>query len=543
MGSGEKKTLPYSYHTFLYPFLWDNHGTVGQQEFRCVLGRAWKEDYPIKGDGGLSADPLKETDRARWDYQAFQYFNPSARQVLFSAQGDAAQHYVLNFGKKARYIIITDDQEIALRINAIRFKLFKAGVAIMVFETEYYPDDQTKPAPSPAEAVRFINEYGRRLYPEFLPKERGGFILGAAQIRIEVDGAPVCEEKLRERAELHLSSPKDPSSYLNDPIQLPEIIGCLLGYGGGTDYGVIGNRSKIGQKQFYIEPAIDDRMFVCCCLIDEDYTNSFIHGGEKGREQTHDWRFLSDWEKGRELYALTNIDGRNATCQNRVMLDQCFEEQLYLRWIEYGTIYAVTSHAMVCLTSPKVEDEVVNPFLLLYVPMCMLVLAQRASLIAFDSRSTAIVCENGDRRREELIKLVEDFAGFQGQLLLPEVTSQIQGIELYEQLQKMLFIEKLENNIQGQLSNLYEINEAAHERRQKSMELSFNLLAGLAIISALTDIAAFIGLFFHWKTEWLVLILSLILVALFTAVLLRCGDRIAAGIARFREKHREDRRD
>ena len=59
--------------------------------------------------------------------------------------------------------------------------------------------------------------------------------------------------------------------------------------------------------------------------------------------------------------------------------------------------------------------------------------------------------------------LQQRFAIFQGELLLTEVTPQIQGIELYDKLQKMLFIPQLEKNIQNQMNNLYGIARTAQD--------------------------------------------------------------------------------
>ena len=109
--------------------------------------------------------------------------------------------------------------------------------------------------------------------------------------------------------------------------------------------------------------------------------------------------FLDNWDVGTELYALTNIDYKDSSCQNRVMLNQYFEDQLYLRWTEigYSTIYSVTNHSMICLTGDRkyVTAPVVNPFLIEYIQLCILVLAQRASLIAFDSRITEAISREG----------------------------------------------------------------------------------------------------------------------------------------------------
>lgn len=131
-----------------------------------------------------------------------------------------------------------------------------------------------------------------------------------------------------------------------------------------------------------------------------------------------------------------------------------------------------------------VQDSVINPFLVLYVQMAILVLAQRASLISFDAKITN--CVSGAQSSEtelsgsmlrDLIDLSEAFAIFQGEIMIQEVTSQIQGIELYERLQKMLFVERLEANIQRQMRNLYEIAQTRQAEQQRKHDEEMKRLA------------------------------------------------------------------
>ena len=81
--------------------------------------------------------------------------------------------------------------------------------------------------------------------------------------------------------------------------------------------------------------------------------------------------------------------------------------------------------------------------------------------------------------------------------MLQEVTSQIQGIELYAKLQKMLFVDKLEANIQRQLNNLYEIAEAKQAEEQENKQSRFEAVLGilgiLGLVSVATDLAALLG--------------------------------------------------
>lgn len=352
----------YSYHTFLYPFLWDDGGAVNRDAFQEMLREGWEPDDMI-WDGKLRAvekpkawltDSEKRTEEQRLDYQAFQYFNASARKALFGADGDIVRSFTYRpaeIHEKAKYRIFHRDLTVRsapyeLNVNYIRLKLFNTGVGILAFELEYpMPEGGCEAA---RQDVRAINEFGRRIYPEFLPKGEPGnssFPYGLCASGIELDiGTECLKEPILERAEAHLGKEDSvpAQSYLRDPLQKDNFIRQLLFQKGSTATVV---------------PAVDDRMFVCCCIADSDYTEHFMYPpipegkdaptdevekaaweeAEKQRKrreknlrmQEHQWNFLTDWEIGDELYALTNIDLTDGSCQNRVMLNRYFEEQLH----------------------------------------------------------------------------------------------------------------------------------------------------------------------------------------------------------------------
>lgn len=496
----EEKRI-YSYHTFLFPFLLKNGMTKDKlcEQLQLRDGPWCPDDMIVENAGEKQLSAVvrdRNLDKACWDYQTFQYFNAATRKALFEAEGGVSSGYRIKNAKGGTYTIVYRKDKVGdgggrsyvLDINAIRLKVFNTNVAVISFELEY-------PMPSAGAAqarkdVKIINEFGRRLYPEFLvrqpeaPEERP-FLLCADSIAIDFPDGKTISTEFRENATIQDDSAFS-NLYLNKPIHLPSILTELTGI-----------------REENIEPAVDDRMFVCSCVLDQEYTNSFIR---LTTPQNHQWRFMEDWETGCELYAVINIDAGSSSCQNRLMLDQYFEEQLYLRWIEYGTIHAVTNHSMICLTGDPqdgVMNSVVNPFLLLYVPMCILGLAQRGSLLAYDARITEAIkkAQPGEvpldgALADHLIVLAEQFAVFQGQLLLQEVTPQIQGVELYAKIQKMLFIPSLEKNIHHQMNNLYQIAEAKRakldsEKNQK-MQGAFTAIAILAVASAWGDTYDFI---------------------------------------------------
>ncbi len=455
---------PYSYHTFLFPFLWDNEGQFKQKDFvkQLCKSKKWKKDTIYKNNTSLYS---------REGYATYQYFNEATRKALLPKPDETEIvecFFYEPLDHRGRYVISKyegkEETCFSLNINGVRLKVFNTGIAVLVYELEYVTD---LPSEEELKNVMKINEYGRRLYPPYLPEDHG-YLICADKITIYSDEQTVFSEDDFRRRILHAADDPAKCDCLINPKQMSAMVTNLF----EAD-------SKIAEC---IEPAIDDRMFVCCCISDDHCADHFLgyqtsNDGESEaekikankRRQAGNWAFQNDYELGRELYALMNVDaGTDSCCNSRKDLDKYFDEQLYTRWAEYGTLYGVTNHSFMCVTGSNVDDSVINPFLTLYVQMSILVLAQRASLISFDKEITVAAAQDDmlkvfGKSRNKLVDLQQRFAIFQGELLLTEVTPQIQGIELYDKLQKMLFIPQLEKNIQNQMNNLYGIARTAQD--------------------------------------------------------------------------------
>ena len=101
--------------------------------------------------------------------------------------------------------------------------------------------------------------------------------LFATRIEIVVDENHF-EENLYCRSGLH-----GEQSYLRDPLHKQSFLFTLLGYDSNSTIS--------------ITPAVDDRMFVCCCIMDPDYTEHFLYRSyqDPSLEKTE----LSEEEKNR----------------------------------------------------------------------------------------------------------------------------------------------------------------------------------------------------------------------------------------------------
>ena len=202
------------------------------------------------------------------------------------------------------------------------------------------------------------------------------------------------------------------------------------------------------------------------------------------------------------LYRFIYVDSGCCSCQNQQMLDDSLEEVIYKRWTNYGTLMAVTQHSFVCIGAPGDYEgakndfiaTVYNPFLTMYRDMARLAIVQRALIIALAKEATDIsskvscAIELSQRDVEKIQNLQKKYVACQNQLLLFEVTTQLQGIELYEKFQKEFFVKEQRERLESQISNLYDIANMHENRRLNDIVLLLTMGSmGLGVLDYITS--------------------------------------------------------
>lgn len=505
--------LPYSYHTFLFPFIWKTSEDKTREDFEKILSvgrrwldKSWKEEK-VRED-------VKECSAWFQDYAAFQYFTKSANNVIFNTRGDNLVRCFEYYQHKGSYTISKGYSEYRLIINNVRLNVYDIGIAVLIFELENHEHESL-------DDVNAINEYGRRIN---LP------ILIAAKGKKNVSH-PMCADKISVSfgnvsfTENYLETMRfigEDTTYLEKHIAMNYIMRPIqeLLDGRGEDnggYEVTANEEHQNNSMFYIKPCIDDRMFVCCLVRDDDYSNK-IKDFDIARGEYH---YLSDCftfnEKGRaeeygldlDIYKLMFIE-TSATSQSATMRHDLLKRCVYDRWIDYGTIHGVTHHSMVCLTSAYegIIDSVINPFLTEYVQLAVLTVVQRAVILLLSDEASEVA--NGFAGDEAITKneiasiekLQARYVTAQNQLLLSEVTVQEQGVEIYEMLKNELYIKENMADLDSEISNLRDVadianarlerlNDEEEARREKKIADAFNILSavlgGVAIAETLSE--------------------------------------------------------
>lgn len=417
------------------------------------------------------------------EYATYQYLSKPARRLAFETTDDhVVSHYEYiwaaekkeDINEKRQYIIekskvINEDTSTqtieknvyTLEIHNIRLNVYPDSVYVMIFELANY--DHTDLA-----AIQAINEFGRRINAPYVKKENGTFAdsdLNANKITIQLKEKSFCEGFISQLKDDELNL-----HYIMRPVYQ------LLGLDGKHAKSII--------------PAVDDRMFVCCHVAN----NLLIEEAKQWQGDTY--RYLTDYEVSKKLYALFFIDETSSSCQSRNGIVSFLEQAVYDRWVDWGTLYGVTHHSMVALTTTNSPDHLVANFLTRYVEMAIIAVAQRATILKLSLEASELATSSPVEEKidhDEINKLHKRYILAQNRVILSEVTNQEQGVEMFDLLRESLYIEKSDAELKDQIINLNAVATAqAEAERIKSDKKQNNFMAVLTVAGVGIAIAQFI---------------------------------------------------
>jgi len=439
----KESTLPevYSYHTYYLPFVWDNAGIISMDEF----------DAALKKDGkwnDISVNSFSEaSDEKAANYQTLQYFTVAARKSLFGWDENFVKCYEYPKAKtKTFYYIKSGKKEYKLRLDGIKLKIYNTGIGILTFEAENSDCKTLK-------EVKEINEYGRRIYATYFD-DKNHCESCADMLGIKFDGKD-------------LLSPVSEFQPQNEEECIPDFIRCLF-------------------PDIRIVPAIDDRMYVACLVND-------------AKEFERHLDYKTNDAASKSLYEFIYIDEDGwCSCPTKRMREKLLDDSIYDRWNEKkpdGTIYGISHHSMVCITSVTDKNIIERSFLTIYTHMISVALAQRASILAFDekiSRCSRNFEKNktsiGTKRIRQLKKLQDSYIAFLNQHMNIEVTCQEQGIELYKMLQEHMYIREEEELLSKELDLLNDAADTANDIRNNGLAIFLTVLFGIISAIPLSDL-------------------------------------------------------
>lgn len=477
-----------SNHIFIFPFQWRTPSKKGD------LNPSLKETSNLKTIE-KAIDPYY-WENFEFDYKVeenfntfndYSYFYPPIRDILNLEPKDAIltglQYQYKNIGPSSKYLIhIINEKVLELNLTDITLSFYENGVGIFSLHL-----NNTKE--SNFDRILKINEYGRRIYPQFLGVAYNNYTeatkFNFLSNKIELRNVPSIELNIVEDFSFYNNLNNIKRSFFN----LPKHISALMG---SNFTGDLNLKNKI-----IIQPILDDRMFVITHLFSQEKIIQL----KKYKEGEYNYQNSKDW------YRYLYIDDSNASCTSRNMLNKQLTEQSYDRWIENkgsnfeinAQLFGVTRYSFMLISGEDffnrniISKHIQN----MYFEMVMLCLIQRSYTISFGNEIARIAKRLGNENeslsesRKDISALYLQYIRFVNRIYFREVSPQEQGIELYDLLQKTLRIgtqvEDLAKEMQ-ELNNYVETIEQSNLSKVANWFLPVSLLVGILALSSLKNL-------------------------------------------------------
>jgi len=410
--------------------------------------------------------------RGTWEYKQFHpeestenyneyiYFYEYVRKALYSKKEmkeEQTSYYFEYNEQKGKYILTVSDKEYTLAIDGISMRTFNTKVGILSIELLNYDY-------ADAEDILVINEFSRRLYPQFLGKENG-----LEEVKNNLLPQSVALEIAAIKIKEDFIYYADMENISKDVTNLPNYIHTLLGKGFS---------SHNETNSIHIEPIIDDRMFVMSMYINDELSNQMYLSDIKTK--------LYTYENDDYWYKYIFVDTKDKMCQSRHMTAKLIGDTTYDRWVEWGTLFGISRYSFVALTTDWFGNNRLKPHMhTMYFQIFSLLLAYRASMLNFSTRISLLRLGEIEltELQSEVTEIYKDYINFENNLFFRELTAQEQGIEIYNQALKVMQIEKHIKDLDSEIAELH--NYVAMRVSQKQVEQAEKRENELAHISKL----------------------------------------------------------
>lgn len=464
----------YSLHTFLFPFAWEDDGI----DMAGLFSSDGTDNIWVTADTSVQACNFSRAvlleDMKPGEYNAFHYFNEAARDLVFSDRESGLVH---NFKVKdsilsgTEYIISKGENTYSLDIDEILLHIFSTDIAILELKCRNTNHRSL-------EAVKAINEYGRRITMPFWPE----------------NGFTKCADCLELKGP-HINERDDFRSYKHDKVSfcyVTKILRYLLNKNGMGR--IFRARRAENENEIRISTAVDEKMFVCCLINDSSFSGSLYEAYDNNGGS-----FGADGEAC--LAELLYVEpegscGRKNIAAVRDRLYGCiFFDELAG---ECPKLTAVTDQAYIKLMGCLDHDA--EYFENIYTKIILLGLAQRMSVAKFSAkikRWTKDIGSSGEkitmRKVNGVMSLQKQFVIFQNQYVLREITVKNEGRFLYDHIREMLNIGAEYSDISAQISSLYELVSTVQGSTFNKWGLALSLIAmELSVIGHIGNVDSFL---------------------------------------------------
>ncbi len=490
---------PHSYHIFLFPFKW-NHLTstdkqmmeididerldVKQFEKQLLASHQWKE--------------VKFSIENGQDYNEWSYFFDFSRSILFPDGTDKINKRYRYIEGDLEYVIKLYNRQkkiYTLSVDSIQLDCYNTGIAIMAFYLANHDTTTTR------QDILNINDFGRRIYPQFLSLSDKNDLKADEKITSLTKQTFLADEIIIQSQKVgntntsqfsdevivyadddineNTSSKRvitkenfsryETLSNLKDiPLEIASIIRDLL----GENFTQSRNRTSL--EKIFIEPVIDDRMFVLCWFGN----NALIRQLRKYNSNDKSYNY----ETGDFWHKFIFIDNANPSCSNLDFKREQIRKSTNTRWVEGkdnlpkgNTIYGITRYSFMVISdqSDLSKKVILSHLKTVYAKLAILCLAQRASILQFSKEAT-ILAELANKKdintRTNISKLYLKYLLFINKIHFREVTAQEQGIEMYEKLHELMKIEQNVKDLEGEIKGLLNYVELEENKKRTEIE-------------------------------------------------------------------------
>lgn len=450
----------YSYHIFYFPFKWEIKG----KENEIFSEQVDLDSIPISSCSMWERVQIEDSQYSQFVdtkeqeelFAERQYYFDFVHPVLYdmkNVENSIIHHYERREPKESNveYHIKVKDKTYVLRLDALNVNLYSTGVGIMSFYLKNEKESQKD-----ENSIRDINQFGRRI----MPPHCGEFSQGGRNM-------------------------------LAESIQIIGLHGDKLRYSDSFDYVKgVGTSLKRGfecvwQPAWFIKhliedlspamnvtPVIDDRMLVNCWYGNDNLSNEIKTADRDGEVP---FLYSDLWYK--HLFV---DNGNDATCQNEDMKKHLLKESTYCRWQKYGTLYGLSRYSLVALT--KTESFVAVHMRTIYSRMFELVILQRASMLRFSGEVTKVSALKGNddkKLSERIASLYKEYIRFINQIYFRSITTQDQGIEMYEMLLRQFDSASQIKDLDGEISELHQYVTLMIDKRRNENGDLLNWLAAI----------------------------------------------------------------
>ncbi len=459
----------YSYHIFMFPFQWEPKSREEKpfserfnlNDLQPRLNSSW-QNYPVPANDDYATELYNEKN----------FFYKFVHKALYDT-GNEPLPVIRHYERKEAYngeleyeigVKANGQDTYRLKLKSIGLDLFSTGTGVLIFyiENQHYAEMRD---------VMRINQYGRRIFPPFLTKDKGAE--GTKYLEL---ADYICINGLTGEPHRYY---EDFLSYTADkPWTEARFITSLI-----DDFCT----------DIDPEPVIDDRMFTMCWYLN----------AEKGVEISDSKRYYK-MMRSNDWHEFLFIDSNGSTCQNDRLQKELLEKHTYPRWQKFGTLYGITRHSFMAVSNDGwfPENILLGYFRTIYVRIAELVLVQRASVLKFSAEVTRLSTLDDKKKQtlaDEIDKFYKSYIQFVNQIYFREITTQEQGIDLYDRLQDSMRIKDQVKDLDNEIEELHKYATLLDEKAQSRNIALLTILGSLFL--APSFIVGFYGM--NVVPEWL----------------------------------------